>query len=79
MLSSFLCLLNLVSLAIGGILIGIGIYGLIRMENYFMVMGDEYLLTSSILAGIGAIILIIAFFGCCGTCTETSWMVRIYR
>merc|ERR1719414_2167240 len=49
MLASFLCLLNLVSLAVGGILTGTGL-----------------------------IILIISFFGCCGTCTETSWMVRIY-
>ena len=79
MLASFLCLLNLVSLAVGGILIGTGIYGFIKMENYFLIMGDEYLFTSSILTGIGATILIIGFFGCCGTCTETSWMIKIYR
>jgi len=78
MLASFLCLLNLVSLAVGGILIGTGIYGFIKMENYFLIMGDEYLFTSSILTGIGATILIIGFFGCCGTCTETSWMIKIY-
>ena len=79
MLASFLCLLNMVSLAVGGTLTGIGIYGLIKMENYFMTMGDEYLFTSSVLIGIGSVILIISFVGCCGTCTETSWMVRIYR
>ena len=79
MLASFLCLLNLVSLAVGGILIGTGTYGFIKMENYFLIMGDEYLFTSSILTGIGATILIIGFFGCCGTCTETSWMIRTYR
>ena len=79
MLASFLCLLNLVSLAVGGILIGTGIYGFVKMENYFLIMGDEYLFTSSILTGIGATILVIGFFGCCGTCTETSWMIKIYR
>ena len=45
----------------GGILIGTGIYGFVKMENYFLIMGDEYLFTSSILTGIGATILVIGF------------------
>lgn len=79
MLASFLCMLNTFSLVVGAIITGMGIYGFVEMENYFAIMGEEYVFTSTVLITLGAIILIISFIGCCGTCTETSWMVRSYR
>ena len=82
MLASFLCLLNTVSLAVGATLTGIGIYGLLVTKNYFNVIGlwaDEPIFASSVLITLGSMVLIISFIGCCGTCTETSWLVRSYR
>ena len=79
MLASILCVLNTVSLLLGGLITVIGIYGLVNKGNYFSIMGHEYIFTSSVIVALGALIVTISFIGSCGTCTETSWMLRCYR
>ena len=79
MLASILCVLNTVSLILGGMITAIGIYGFVNKENYLSIMGHEYIVTSSVLVAVGALIATISFIGSCGTCTETSWMLRLYR
>ena len=63
----------------GELITAVGVYGLVNKENYLSIMGHEYIFTSSVLVALGALIVIISFIGSCGTCTETSWMLRCYR
>jgi len=59
-------------------LIGIGAYVQINMTKYLDFLGDTYLNTSIILIIIGAIMLVVTFFGCCGACTENPCMMYTY-
>jgi len=59
-------------------LIGIGAYIQINMTKYLDFLGNTYLNTSIILIIIGALMLIITFFGCCGACTENTCMMYTY-
>jgi len=59
-------------------LIGIGAYIQIHMTKYLDFLGDTYLNTSIILIIIGAVMLIVTFFGCCGACTENPCMMYTY-
>jgi len=59
-------------------LIGIGAYIQINMTKYLDFLGDSYINTSIILIIIGALMLIVTFFGCCGACTENHCMMYTY-
>lgn len=59
-------------------LIGIGAYIQIHMTKYLDFLGDSYINTSIILIIIGALMLIVTFFGCCGACTENHCMMYTY-
>jgi CD63 antigen len=59
-------------------LIGIGAYIQIHMTKYLDFLGETYLNTSIILIIIGAVMLIVTFFGCCGACTENPCMMYTY-
>jgi len=59
-------------------LIGIGAYIQIHMTKYLDFLGNTYLNTSIILIIIGALMLIVTFFGCCGACTENPCMMYTY-
>jgi len=59
-------------------LIGIGAYIQINMTKYLDFLGNTYLNTSIILIIIGALMLIVTFFGCCGACTENPCMMYTY-
>jgi len=59
-------------------LIGIGAYIQINMTKYLDFLGNTYLNTSIILIIIGALMLVVTFFGCCGACTENPCMMYTY-
>jgi len=59
-------------------LIGIGAYIQIHMTKYLDFLSNTYLNTSIILIIIGALMLIVTFFGCCGASTENPCMMYIY-
>lgn len=59
-------------------LIGIGAYIQVHMTKYLDFLGNTYLNTSIILIIIGALMLIVTFFGCCGACTENPCMMYTY-
>jgi len=59
-------------------LIGIGAYIQIHMTKYLDFLGNTYLNTSIILIIIGALMLVVTFFGCCGACTENPCMMYTY-
>ena len=63
----FLC--NFVFFLTGGLILGMGVYLHLKMEDYYDFMTEKYFSSSIILMVAGGVILIVAFFGCCGACT----------
>ncbi|CAB4058119.1 unnamed protein product [Lepeophtheirus salmonis] len=61
-------LAHFVFFCLGIALISIGAYLGNRMESYFDFEGNSYFAGSFVIIGIGIVILIISFFGCCGMC-----------
>ena len=59
-------------------LIGIGAYIQIHMTKYLDFFGNTYLNSPIILIIIGALMLIVTFFGCCGASTENPCMMYTY-
>ena len=78
-LASVLFLCNIVFFLLGSIIAGIGIYGLLDPDDYFALMGDDYFPISVIMVSVGSVVVIMSFCGCCGICTETAWLVQLYR
>jgi CD63 antigen len=78
MLKYIVFLFNLLFFITGGLLISIGAYAQIKLKNYFDFLGSPYLNSSIIFIIIGCVILVLAFFGCCGACTENACMLYTY-
>ena len=66
----FLC--NFVFFLTGCAVLGIGIYVQLTMKDYYDFLEEKYLGSAIILMVVGGVILIVAFFGCCGACTGTT-------
>ena len=45
------------------------------MSDYLNYFDDSYVNASVLFIVLGAIVLILGFFGCCGACTENSCMM----
>nr|ACO15200.1 CD63 antigen [Caligus clemensi] len=69
-------LAHFVFFCLGIALISIGAYLGNKMDSYFDFEGNSYFAGSFVIIGIGVIILIISFFGCCGMCMESPCMMR---
>lgn len=78
MLKYIVFLFNFCFFVTGCILIGVGAYVQIQMKDYFDFLGSPYLNSSIIFIIIGCVILVVAFFGCCGACTENACMLYTY-
>ena len=63
----FLC--NFVFFLTGCAVLGVGIYVQLVMKDYYDFLEERYLGSAIILMTTGGVILIVAFFGCCGACT----------
>jgi len=71
-------LFNFVLVLTSVALIGIGAFIQINMTKYFDFLGSTYLNTSMILIIIGALMLMVTFFGCCGACQKNPCMMYTY-
>lgn len=72
---------NLVFFLFGALLIGIGVYAQIELSKYldFIPTGDGSVNATAILIiAIGALTLVIGFFGCCGAIKENRCMVLTF-
>lgn len=78
MLKYVVFLFNFVFFLTGVALIGIGAYIQVNMQKYLDFLGSTYLNTSILLIIVGAVILVVTFFGCCGSCTENHCMLYTY-
>jgi len=78
MLRYIVFLINFVFFLASVALIAIGAYINFHMQQYLEFLDAQYLNTSIVLIIIGAIIMLVAFFGCCGACTENACMMYTY-
>lgn len=65
-------------------LLGIGIYAKVGKSDYIdltdeLSSASEYVTAGNLLIAVGVIIVVVAFFGCCGAVTENACMVLIVR
>jgi len=75
MLNKLVAIFNFFLFLIGAILIGVGTYIHVQMSDYLNYFDDSYINASVLFIILGAIVLILGFFGCCGACTENSCMM----
>lgn len=75
LLNKLLCIFNFFFLLTGIALISMGVYVHVEMKNYLNYLDDTYLNASILFIVLGAAILILGFFGCCGACTESACMM----
>ena len=71
-------LINVVFFLVSIAIIAIGAYVLITMEEYMEFNDDVQVSSAIVLIVLGVIILIVAFFGCCGACMENPCMMYTY-
>jgi len=65
-----LFIFNLLFVVTGVIILSVGVSIKAYYNNYELFLDDKYFSTPNLLIAIGAIIFIIAFFGCCGAVKE---------
>lgn len=78
MLRYIVFLINFVFFLTAVGLIGIGAYIQINVKQCLEFLDSQYINTSIVLMIIGGVILVVAFFGCCGACTESHCMMYTY-
>ncbi|KAF5307914.1 hypothetical protein FQR65_LT06481 [Abscondita terminalis] len=66
---------NLLFVITGIIIISLGVSIKTYFTNYDFFLDDKYFSTPNLLIAIGAIIFLIAFFGCCGALKESFCMI----
>lgn len=79
----FVFFFNFIFFLAGLGIIGIGSYMAIKMGDYFDFLGTSDLapgvgLSAYIFIGIGVLVTVIAFFGCCAACTDNSCMMYTF-
>jgi CD63 antigen len=74
----FMIIVNIIFALIGAVLIGFGAYAQIEAKDYLNFLGDNYVNTPIFIIILGAIIFLIAFFGCCGASKESKCMMYTY-
>jgi len=72
----FLC--NFIFFLTGAAVLGIGVYVQVEFTEYYDFLSEKYLGSGIILMVVGGVILIVAFFGCCGACTENACMMYTF-
>jgi len=79
----FVFFFNFIFFLAGLGIIGVGSYMAIEMGDYFDFLGTSDLapgvgLSAYIFIGIGVLVTIIAFFGCCAACTDNACMMYTF-
>ena len=62
----------------GVALLASGIYAEVEMSTYWYFVESSYVNSQTLIISIGAILVIIGFFGCCGACTESHKMMYVF-
>ncbi len=75
LLNKLLCIFNFFFFLTGIALIAMGTYIHLEMSDYLDYFDDQYLNATILFIILGAIIVVVSFFGCCGACTENSCMM----
>ena len=75
---TIIMLFNLIFALVGLVLIGFGIYLQLGAKDYLNFLGDNYTNTPVFIIILGAIIFVVAFFGCCGAIKENKCMMYTY-
>jgi len=61
---------------LGGVgLLGVGIYVQLKIGDYVELSSVKYVTGSIIIISVGAVIAVIAFFGCCGAIKESRCLL----
>ena len=69
---------QLIFALVGLVLMGFGIYVQLEAKDYLNFLGDNYTNTPVFIIILGAIIFVVAFFGCCGAIKENKCMMYTY-
>jgi len=75
---TIIMLFNLIFALVGLVLMGFGIYVQLEAKDYLNFLGDNYTNTPVFIIILGAIIFVVAFFGCCGAIKENKCMMYTY-
>jgi len=77
-LQGVLVIINLLIFFCGAAVLGGGIYMQVVMSQYLDFVPNQAVSTAIILIVIGALIMLISFLGCCGSCTKNGCMLKTY-
>ena len=75
---TLLLIFNLAFALVGLVLIGFGAYVQLEAKDYLNFLSNQYLNTPVFIIILGAVIFLIAFFGCCGASKESKCMMYTY-
>jgi len=78
MLQGVLLVINLIIFVCGVAVLGGGIYMQVVMNQYLDFLDDQVVSTSIVLIVIGALIALVSFLGCCGSCTGNACLMKTY-
>ncbi|XP_029409513.1 tetraspanin-6 isoform X2 [Nannospalax galili] len=62
----------------GVILLAVGIWGKVSLENYFSLLNEKATNVPFVLIGTGIVIILLGTFGCFATCRASAWMLKLY-
>lgn len=77
-LKTFLISYSLIFWFTGVILLAVGVWGKVSLEDYFSLASEESTNAPYVLIGTGATIVIFGLFGCFATCRGSPWMLKLY-
>ncbi|AWP11869.1 putative tetraspanin-6 isoform 2 [Scophthalmus maximus] len=77
-LKTFLISYSLIFWFTGMILLAVGVWGKVSLENFLFLASEESTNAPYVLIGTGAIIVIFGLFGCYATCRGSPWMLKLY-
>ena len=75
---TIIMLFNLAFALVGLVLVGFGVYVQLEAKDYLNFLGDNYVNTPVFVIILGAIVFVVAFFGCCGAIKENKCMMYTY-
>ncbi|XP_063577057.1 tetraspanin-6 isoform X2 [Pongo abelii] len=62
----------------GVILLAVGIWGKVSLENYFSLLNEKATNVPFVLIATGTVIILLGTFGCFATCRASAWMLKLY-
>ena len=69
---------NLLFAAAGLLIICLGVFLNVKSQDFITFLDNTFINIPILFIVLGAVIFIIAFFACCGACSERSWMLYFF-